>query len=61
MRASARELRRLCECRLEGYDFGTIILDGKSIKLLTCINEKLRKNNLPEITEKSTYKILNEN
>jgi putative transposase len=30
IRASARELKRLCERRLEGYDFVALILDGKS-------------------------------
>jgi putative transposase len=29
IRASARELKRLCERRLEGYDFVALILDGK--------------------------------
>jgi putative transposase len=29
IRASARELRRLCERRLEGYDFVALLLDGK--------------------------------
>jgi len=30
IRASARELKRLCERRLEGYDFVALLLDGKS-------------------------------
>ena len=30
IRASARELRRLCERRLEGYDFVALLLDGKT-------------------------------
>ena len=30
IRASARKLRKLCERRLEGYDFVALILDGKS-------------------------------
>jgi putative transposase len=30
IRASARELKKLCERRLEGYDFVVLILDGKS-------------------------------
>lgn len=30
VRASARELKRLCERRLEGYDFVALILDGKT-------------------------------
>jgi transposase-like protein len=29
IRASARELKRLCERRLEGYDFVALLLDGK--------------------------------
>jgi transposase-like protein len=29
IRASARELKRLCERRLEGYDFVVLLLDGK--------------------------------
>lgn len=30
IRASARELKRLCERRLEGYDFVALLLDGKT-------------------------------
>jgi len=30
IRASARELKKLCERRLEGYDFVVLILDGKT-------------------------------
>jgi putative transposase len=30
IRASARELKKLCERRLEGYDFVALILDGKT-------------------------------
>ena len=30
VRASARELKKLCERRLEGYDFVVLILDGKT-------------------------------
>jgi transposase-like protein len=30
IRASARQLKRLCERRLEGYDFVVLIVDGKS-------------------------------
>jgi len=30
IRASARELRKLCERRLEGYDFVALLLDGKT-------------------------------
>ena len=30
IRASARELKRLCERRLEGYDFVVLLLDGKT-------------------------------
>jgi len=30
IRASARKLRKLCERRLEGYDFVALILDGKT-------------------------------
>jgi transposase-like protein len=30
IRASARQLRKLCERRLEGYDFVALILDGKT-------------------------------
>jgi putative transposase len=30
IRASARQLERLCERRLEGYDFVVLIVDGKS-------------------------------
>jgi len=30
IRASARELKRLCERRLEGYDFVALLMDGKA-------------------------------
>jgi transposase-like protein len=30
IRASARQLKKLCERRLEGYDFVVLILDGKT-------------------------------
>jgi hypothetical protein len=30
IRANARELKKLCERRLEGYDFMVLILDGKT-------------------------------